>query len=199
MKNNKGFWVVIILLIIIVLVLIIGNNINWGKPKVVLPLASEEEILHLQENQNNPQQDLVENPVCNIGYKLTDESKVLSETSPALITSFEKKCDGNYYFTFDYLAIGGNNLNSGGYLYTNDNTKLREFKIDSNLKVRLTNNTEVPLSSFASSLEKAGYTIYNQNNAYIRKGPIDPGIPSPLFTIVVKNGIVISMTEEYQP
>ncbi len=190
-KLNTVLLVILIILLVAGLVYLFFNNLKQKENNLVNNIP--------QESQNNPQQELVENPVCNIGYDLTDESKVLSETSPTLITSFEKKCDGNYYFTFDYLAVGGNNINSGGYLYTNDNTKLRQFKMDSNLKVKLVNNTEVSLSSFASSVVKTGFAVYNQNNVYIRRGLTDPGIASPLFTIVVKNGIVVSMTEEYQP
>lgn len=136
------------------------------------------------------------NVACNVGYNKTAESKVVSEQSPALITAFEKKCDGNYYLTFDYLGPGQGfpeSGNPGSSYYTNTNLKLRTFKVDPNLKVKLINNTEVPIVEYITSLKKVNGITFNQSNAYY-------GISGQaVFQITVKNGILVSLNETYLP
>lgn len=193
------------LLVIIIILLIIGLGyffLNNSKQE------NQDSIINtpIQNNQNTTGQTATnQEPVCNIAYNTTSESKVVSENSPALITGFEKKCDGNYYVTFDYLGPGQGDPTSGdgGSFYTNTNFKLRTFKIDPNLKVKLTDHTEVSFVSYINSLQKESSVrmgpSFNQNNAYIRTGLTEPGIASSVHSLVVKNGIVISMNEVYLP
>ena len=140
----------------------------------------------------------IQSPVvdCNTGYEKTAESKIISEESPVLITGFEKKCDGYYYFTFDYLGPGQGTPesgNPGSSYYTNTSFKLRTLKMDQNLKVKLTDNTEVSLISYGASLKKAVGKVFNQDNAYY-------GLSGqPVFQMIIKDGLVIQMNENYLP
>lgn len=188
MQNKSKLNTILLVVIIILLVIVLGyfflNNLENEKENVTV---------------NNLPQDLIKNPVCNVGYESTPESKVISEQSPALITGFEKKCDNNYYITFDYLGPGSDNIadieNGTDSYYTNTNLKLRTFKVDPNIKVKLVDNTKILIDSYLTILKKLNLTIFNQNNAYIRNTPNG----QPVFSITIKNGIVVLISEVYLP
>jgi hypothetical protein len=166
-----------------------GISIGEAKPLQNVTCACESNKCITISKDNTNQE-----PVCNTGYDKTNESKVVSEQSSALITGFEKKCDGNYYITFDYLGPSEGDPESGnGSYYTNTNLKLRTFKIDSNINVKLTDSTEVAFKTYISSLKKVSSSIFNQNNVY-------NGLSGqPVFKINIENGIVNSMNEVYLP
>jgi hypothetical protein len=134
---------------------------------------------------------------CNTGFETSAESKVVNEESPALITGFEKKCDNNYYITFDYLGPGVGTMydieNGDGSYFTNTNLKLRTFKVDPNLKVKQTDNSEVLISTYLGTLKKFNSTTFNQNNAYLSLSG------QTVFSVNIRNGIVVSMSEVYLP
>jgi len=140
---------------------------------------------------------LSEDSSCRAEYELTAEAKVIAEQSPTLITDWEKKC-GEYYFTFDYLSPGpGWSEDGEGSFYTNTNPQLRTFRVDSSVKIKLTDKTEASMETYVATLKKLTYTIFNQDQAYIRSGLSEPGIASPVFSITIKNGIVDSIAEVY--
>lgn len=133
---------------------------------------------------------------CNVEYDQTIESRVVLEKSPTLITGFEKKCDGYYYFTFDYLEPGqGNPESDSGSYYLNNDPKLRTFRMTKNLKVKLTDQTEIYLEAYVAILKKSDQTIFNQNNLYLRDAPDG----QPVFFINIQNGLVVLMNEVYLP
>jgi hypothetical protein len=146
------------------------------------------------DNIVSPQVPIVDQSACNTGYDKTTESKVVSEESSTLITGFEKKCDGNYYLTFDYIGQNVDNLESGvGDPYKNESTKLRTYKVDSTLQVGLAGmDEEVPLAEYLGSLTKSDTSIYGQKNAYVNEGAEGQAV----FHVVIEKGIVVSMSEE---
>ncbi|MEI7765359.1 MAG: hypothetical protein WCI93_02115 [bacterium] len=180
MNKDKKIIVVLVFIIIVLVVGIFafmaGKNYKQEKSAVV-------------EN-NLPKED---KNSCDTGYGKTAESKVVLEESPTLITGFGKKCDGNYYFMLDYLSIGENNPNSGGVIYTNTNTKLREFKADFSLKVKTINNGLVPLAEYIGSFRQMEELTYNQAGVYYGQGG------QPVFYANIKNGILVGLAEVYQP
>jgi type II secretory pathway pseudopilin PulG len=186
---------VIVVLIIIIIVLVVGF-LAFSMGKNSKEKASDQASGLESDEKNLPQVNNIaqENKSsCDTGYEKTAESKIVQEESPTLITGFVKKCDGNYYFTLDYLSIGGNNINSGGILYTNTNTKLREFKADSNLKVKIVDNRLIPLTEYINSLRQMEELTYNQSTVFY-------GLSGqPVFYIAIKNGVLVGMDEVYQP
>jgi len=208
--KSKYLYSIIGILAILVIVLLIVNY-----PKKNVPennsVLNDTETNDRQFSINNSIDEIVvkdtqttslsNQAVCDTsGYTETAESKVVSEQSPALITGFEKRCDGNYYFTFDYLGPGYGTMNDiengNGSYYTNTNPKLRTFKVDPNLKVKLTNNDiDMPIASYIDTFHKFNNTIFNQSNAYISNA--DAGIF--VFNITITNGIVTSLNEAYLP
>jgi hypothetical protein len=209
MKNDKRFSFIALLIVII---LVVGGIIYFSYTKQTKPDSdngASDNLSAPQVPSNNvenvpsvspsasdqdSQQTSNEEPICNVGYDKTDESKVVSENSYTLITGFEKKCDGNYYFTFDYLSIKQGEPEEGGG-FTNTNSKLRTFKMDPSLKVKLTNNSNISLKEYIATLEKSNTAIFNQSNVYMRNDPAG----QPVFYITIQDGVVNLMNEVYLP
>lgn len=138
----------------------------------------------------------IDAPACVVNYSATEESQVVSEQSPALITGFEQKCDGYHYVTLDYLGPAEGNPESGnGSYFTNTNTRLRTFRVDSSSSVIVgATGAVLSWSEYQNSLEKIGERIFNQTAAYRH-----PEAASPVYIIQVESGKVVSLREVYLP
>jgi hypothetical protein len=137
-------------------------------------------------------------PVCNIRYK-ADESKVIYQEATALITSFEKECDGYYYFTFDYVGSGYDApKGSEDTFYTNDNPKLRTFRMNPNLHVETLEHDKttglskkVILNAYVRKLDKKSIEVFNRPDTISQDSSNDQS----LIYITVTNGVVTAMKE----
>lgn len=214
--NKKQFTVLVSVLILLALCIIFAISLNKKsdsnnlyensfsneneKTSNNIPINSIKEETTLVKESQTPKTDS-QVPVCNIGYEKTYESKVLSEESPAIITNVEKKCDGNYYVTVDYLSVVKENEETGepgGY--ENTNLKLRTFKVADNFPVNLVNfsssgsdpEKDMPIYEYLSKIKEQKYSspIFGRNSIYVR-----PSSTAPLFNLKVKNGIIVSLNE----
>ena len=216
-EQNKKLSVTTILLIIIVLILAFFVFSKFFKNKTIQTVPVDNSNQVAQEENNNitntnsntdnnapidqvaqdqiiPSQDVVEgNPICDTGYDSMPESKIIFEQSETLITSFEKKCDGNYYLTFDYITARQSDPVLGDNLYlSNTNSNLRTYKIAPTLQVQLAGDLgEIPIDAYIMSLSKSSVPILNQKNVYIREASEGQAI----FSVKVQNGIVVFIEE----
>lgn len=193
--NKNHLYVIIGILVVIIAALVV---MNYSKKDTAGTIAiiddttpNDSDVIDTEKPKGLPDQ-----AICGTGgYEETPESKVAFEESLTLITGFTKACDGNYYFAFDYVAVSGYNEMSGGDSYSNTNPKIRTFKVDPNLKVKLSNNTEMPISSYVNTLAKSNGEIFNQKNAYVSSA--SAGVA--LFKLTITNGILTSLQEMYLP
>lgn len=196
--NKKQFTIFIGVIIAIALLFFVWNVLKNNKQdEMIINDPQNEQVLVNQEPQNNPSNQ-VQVPTCNTGYEKTVESRVISEESPALITKVEKKCDGNYYVTVDYLGPSSGDPESGnGSYYTNTNLKLRTFRVDGSARVvALTNdyNEVKTFKEYYPTLSSVNYEIFGVKNVLMRNGA-----SSSVYNLKIQNGQIISFDEVYLP
>jgi hypothetical protein len=192
-KKEVGLLVIIIILIGVIIFLL---QRPLKKIAVTEPVVDNSETIVTNnskstEEKNSPTQ-------CVTGYEQTTESKVVLEESPVLITKVEKKCDGYYYATVDYLGPReGDPVSGNGSFYTNKNLALRTFKVSqSTAVIALVNdyNEKVLFAEYNKQLTSRSYNLFGRTGVLMRQGA-----SSPVYNIKVQNGEVISLQEVYLP
>lgn len=195
MENNKSKTNTVLLAILIILALGIvwfqwngrkaeeGNSVDIKEQEIV---KTENNVTKSENNSQN---------TCNTNYSTTEESRVVSETSATLLTSFEKKCDNHYYITLDYLTPGNDDPNDNIGFFENSNPKLRTFKVSTNVQVKLNDESIISFNDFIKSLKKHEEGTFNQSNVYMGSRPLS----SPAFNVKIENGVVVSLDEVFLP
>ena len=193
MKNKTNNWLLVLIIILLAIILFF---VAFKKPVSQMVGNTEQSDWVVDTTPQDP--GPIKTDDCVVDYNKTEESKVVSEESPALITKIEKKCDGKYYVAIDYLGPSSGDPESGnGSYYTNTNLKLRTFRVLDNAKVVVLmsdyNETKT-FTDYYTSLKPMQNEIFGVKNALMRNGAT-----SPVYTIKVQNGEVVSLSEVYLP
>ncbi len=136
---------------------------------------------------------------CDTGYAATPESIVVSEMSAALITGIEKKCDGNYYVTVDYLVAKTGKPGAGiESYYSNANLDTRTFRLSQGFTVALVGNAPrltTPIGEYLPQIQKhtLDQALFGRTVTYSR-----PGAPTSVYNLKIQNGSIAGMDEVSQ-
>jgi hypothetical protein len=146
--------------------------------------------------QNNPTPTQT-NPTAptqppSFNYSDTEESKVVSEESGALLVGFEKKSDGYWYLSFDYLRY------IEGQGTVNENPKIRTFRADANLKIYQENNRLNNPNNY-KTIDQYLPLLIRDGDHYINSQGLscesECGTPDGHYIVNIRNGKVITLDE----
>jgi len=188
-KNNRPLVIALVIFIIILLIAIIF--LLMRKP-VSAPTYGNNNDVPVVINQQNNNPVVATLPVTGPKYEDSPESKVVKEESPAYITAFEKRTDGYWYASVDYLQI------VQGQGLKNESAQIRTFRVSSNVKIY----------QFDKMLNESGtYFTFDQyknfltkeNGHYINRVMTSggPGTPNGYYDIFIENGQIVTMDEFY--
>lgn len=200
MNRNKISLIIIIFLLLILGMVIIFYQTKKESNNAITDNSYENSTIDLKEFDNNPTNKdnvIINNNLSNpqttptqttsVKYSDTPESKVLSEESPAYLTGFEKRSDGYYYLSFDYVQFGA------GEGFVNENTKIRTFRTDPQMKVSqvdIDNSAELKtFSDYQFLLKKEGSHFVNPG---LGGGRVPP---NGYYYVTIKNGYVTDLRE----
>lgn len=197
-KSNRPLIVSLVVFVIVLLVVIIF--LLMRKPAEVSVIENNETVPVLM-NQQDDSKPVIQSTVTNSPsaiqkYEDTPESKVVSEQSPTYLVGIEKKSDGHYYFSLDYVRFDLNK--SGPIAPTNDNPKIRVFRVSPNVKIGYDFTSHIPqaddkfyqLTSYINIVQKQGAYYINptvqQDSSFKHNG---------LYDVVIQNGMIVGLYE----
>lgn len=189
-QNKRPLVVVLVVLIVALLVIVIFLLISKQTPVPISDNKGGDDGLLTNVSDVRNQTPTLPvpthtQPISIPKYEDTPESKVISENSLTYLTGFEKRADGYYYFTLDYVTY---NQNSG---FVNSNPKLRTFKVNNYLRVGLNGDGEpdVSLVEYLTYLQK-------QNGIYQRTTTVQGfGPNNGVYHVSIQNGLIINFSE----
>ncbi len=186
--NKKDIIIGVLLAVIAVLIILF-----------LLRSRSVPDIIQNVETSDNNANPIADNSSpCATGYENTPESKTAFEESAVMITKIEKKCDGAYYLTVDYLSPGNDNPDDTIGFYQNTNMQLRTFKVATHFDVAMAYsdfNDFMEINSYLPTLKP-----YTGGFVFGRTGQLGrSGAPSVVYNMEVKNGEIIVLNEVYLP
>lgn len=191
-KNNKILLIIIAILVVVILVLLLSRMPKGKTP--VTQIQAEQNI----EVANDKLMPVTTTAACVDTYKSTEESKVSFEESDALITNIDKRCDGAYYITVDYLSPGNDNPDDDIGFYDNTNFKLRTFKVAQNFDVKMIYGDYFEKKNsyqYLATLQKYPHgATFGRDAVYWRYGAF-----SNVYKLKIQNGVVIAFDEVYLP
>jgi hypothetical protein len=196
-KSNRPLIVSLVVFVIVLLIVIIFLLLR--KPTDVSFIENNETVPVVM-NQQDDSKPVVKSTVTTSlpatqKYEDTPESKVVSEQSPTYLVGIEKRSDGYYYASLDYVRFDSSK--PGPMAVINDNSKIRTFRVSPNVKIGYEFTNQVPqtgdkfyqLNDYVNLIQKQGNRYVNptvQNSSFKHNG---------LYEVVIQNGMVVGLYE----